>query len=611
MDAPAAQTSVGAGFRVTFVSGGARALVEGDGTILDLARRAGLTLPSLCGGRGKCVKCRCRPQGPCDDPSPLELELLDPGELARGIRLGCQARPRGDVTLEIEEEILDKADYIEVAITPDPSVRQVVLSLPRPTLHDDLADVERLRNALGHPVSIELDLLRRLPGLLRAGEFRVTATLCERGGADELLALEPGDRRDQAYGIAFDLGTTTVAGYLVDLLTGKEVARSARLNGQQPWGADVLSRASHAMEQPDGALALQAAAAGTLNQIIEDCCGSVDRSQIYAATVVGNAIMHHLALGVSPASIAVSPYVAAVRDGLSFRAAEVGLNLPNARVDFLPLIGAYVGSDMLGVLLATGLDESPDVQLAVDIGTNGEMALGSRERLLACSAPAGPAFEGGAIRGGMRATAGAIDRVRIADDVRIWTIGDAPPRGICGSGLIDALAQMVKRGIVDPGGRLLPRPRLEGRLPAQVLDRIVGQGPTWEFVLSRDPYVAVTQQDVRQLQLAKGTILCGIRILMEELGARPGEIRRVLLAGAFGNFIDKRSALGIAMFPPEIPAERIQSVGNAAGQGSRMSLLSRTVRARAEALARRVEYLELSKHPRFEEIFIESMRLAD
>ena len=597
--------------RTTFISGSTRASIEADATFLELAQRAGISLPSLCGGRGKCAKCRCHPQGPSSEPTPLERELLTDEELSRGIRLGCQARPRGDVTLEIEEEVLDKGDYVEVAVTPDPSIRKVYLTLPVPALHDDLADIERIRNALGRPVAVSLEVLRRLPGLLREGEFRITATLLDHAGSEELLAVEPGDQRDGAYGLAFDIGTTTVAGYLVDLQTGKEIARSARLNGQQPWGADVISRASHAMEQRDGLQALQAAVAGTLNQIIEDCCGGVDRGQIYAATVVGNAVMHHLALGISPASIAVSPYVAAIRDGLSLRAAEIGLCLPNARVDFLPLIGAYVGSDTLGVILATGLDESPEIQLAVDIGTNGEMALGSRERLLACSAPAGPAFEGGEIRYGMRATTGAIDRVRIGDDVDIWTIGEAAPRGICGSGLIDALAQMVQRGIVDPRGRLLPRPQLEGRLPAKVLDRITDRDRSWEFVLSWEPYIAVSQQDVRQLQLAKGTILCGIRVLMDELGIQADQIRRVLLAGAFGNFIDKRSALGIALLPSEIPAERIQGVGNAAGQGSRMSLLSGKIRARAEAVARRVEYFELSKHPRFEEIFVESLQLTD
>jgi uncharacterized 2Fe-2S/4Fe-4S cluster protein (DUF4445 family) len=246
----------------------------------------------------------------------------------------------------------------------------------------------------------------------------------------------------------------------------------------------------------------------------------------------------------------------------------------------------------------------------VDIGTNGEMALGSRDHILACSAPAGPAFEGAEIRQGMRASAGAIDRVRILEDVRVWTIGDIPPKGICGSGLIDALAQMVRRGIVDDGGRLLPQADLVGKLPPKVLERVVGQDYTWEFVLSWEPYVAITQDDVRQLQLAKGTILCGARILMDELGIDPSQIAQVFLAGAFGNFVDKRSALGIGMLPPAIAPNRILGVGNAAGQGSRMTLLSKSIRRRAETLARRVEYFELSKHPRFEEIFIDSMGFA-
>jgi len=596
--------------RTTFLTRGTQVPVEAEGTFLELARQAGLALPSLCGGRGKCGKCRCRPDGPVDDPTPLERELLTGEELAGGVRLGCQARPRGEVVLALEEEVLDKGDYGEVTVRPEPCVRAARLTLPVPALHDDLADIERLRGALGRPVRAELELLRRLPAALRAEEFRVTATLFDHGDHQELLAVEPGHRETAVYGLAFDLGTTTVAGYLLDLATGRELARSARQNGQQPWGADVLSRASHAMDGPDGLRALQVAALGTLNQLVDDCCDGVDRSRVAYVTLVGNPIMHHLALGISPGSIAVSPYVSATRDGLNLRASDLGLALPHALLYCPPLIGAYVGSDTLAVMLATGMDESPELTLAVDIGTNGEMALGTRDRLLACSAPAGPAFEGGEIRHGMRGARGAIDRVRIREEVQVWTIGDAPPRGICGSGLIDALAEMVRAGIVDPRGRLLPRPELEGRIPPAVLDRVAGKGHTWELVLSREPYVAVTQQDVRQLQLAKGTILCGVQILLDELGASPGDIRRVRLAGAFGNFIDRRSALGIGLLPAEIPPERIQGVGNAAGQGARMVLLSTAVRRRAEALARRVEYFELSKHPRFEEIFVDALRLT-
>jgi uncharacterized 2Fe-2S/4Fe-4S cluster protein (DUF4445 family) len=542
------------------------------------------------------------------EPTALELEMLTERELASGVRLGCQARPLGEVEIPIEEEVLDKGSYVEVSVEPEPPFRKVYLEVPPAALHDDLSDVERIQKSLGGTLRIGLEALRALPASLRQGEFRATLTLWDRGdGAEDLLAVEAGDTRERAYGIAFDVGTTSVVGYLIDLTSGKEIARSSRLNGQQPWGADVLSRASHALERAHGVADLQQAIVGTLNQIIADCCRSVEARHVYYLTVVGNPIMHHLALGLTPTTIALSPYVPVTRDGLTVRATDLGIDLANARAYFLPLIGAYVGSDTLAVIMATGLDESDEIRLAVDIGTNGEMALGSREQILACSAPAGPAFEGAEIRQGMRASAGAIDRVRILDDVRVWTIGDLPPKGICGSGLIDALAQMVRRGIVDEGGRLLPRTDLEGKLPPTVLERVAGQEYTWEFVLSWDPYVAVTQDDVRQLQLAKGTILCGIRILMEELGIDASRIARVFLAGAFGNFVDKRSALGIGMLPPAIAPDRILGVGNAAGQGSRMTLVSKSVRRRAETLARRVEYFELSKHPRFEEMFIDSM----
>ncbi len=596
----------------TFISRGGRYRTEADGTLLELAAAAGLYLPSLCGGRGKCAKCHCQPHGSVTEPTALEQELLTEEELREGVRLACQARPQGEVEVAVEEEILEKGGYVEVVVPPEPPLRKVYLELPRPTPHDDLADLERIRAALKTPLWGGPAVLRTLPTVLRQADFRVTATAWDHGAAgEELLSLEGGDRRERAYGVAFDVGTTSVVGYLIDLFTGREVARSSRLNGQQPWGADVITRASHALESPTGLSDLQAAALGTLNQILDDCCAGLDPGEVYFVTVVGNSLMHHLALGITPATIVASPYVAVTRDPLQVRAADLGIGLPNAWVYFLPLIGAYVGADTLAVIMATGLDESDEIRLAVDIGTNGEMALGSRDRILATSAPAGPAFEGAEIRHGMRAAAGAIDRVRIQEDVRIWTVGDVPPRGICGSGLIDALDQMVRWGIVDPGGRLLPRPVLDGKVPAKILDRVVGRGHTWEFVLSGEPRIVITQDDVRQLQLAKGTILCGVRILMDELGISPGEISAVSLAGAFGNFVDKRSALGIGMLPSTIPMDRIQGVGNAAGQGSRMALLSRSIRRRAEALARRGDYFELSKHPRFEDIFVESLAFPD
>lgn len=594
----------------TFLSRGARQRVEGDATLLDLARQAGLFLPSLCGGRGKCAKCTCEPKGPMDPPTPLEEELLSAEDLARGVRLACQARPAGAVEVAIEEEILEKGGYTEITICPEPLLSKHALTLPPPAPHDDLADLERLRTLLG-PLWAGPAALRTLPGTLRDANFSATATVWEHAESRELLAVEAGDRSNQAYGVAFDIGTTSVVGYCIDLFSGREVARSARLNGQQPWGADVITRATHAIQSPSGLRDLQEAVRDTLNQILADCCAAVDPRQVYYVTIVGNSLMYHLALGIPPGPLVASPYVAVTRDAVQVRASELGLALPNAWVYFLPLIGAYVGADTLAVIMATGMDESPEIRLAVDIGTNGEMALGSHGRILACSAPAGPAFEGAEIRHGMRASAGAIDRVRIDGDVRFWTIGDGEPRGICGSGLIDAVHQLLRRGIVDPGGRLLPRPALDGKLPPRLLDRIQGEGHQWEFVLSASPRVTITQNDIRQLQLAKATICCGVRILMDELGIAPDAIASVALAGAFGNYIDKQSALGIELLPTAIPKERITGVGNAAGQGSRMTLLSRVMRRRAEELARHVDYFELSKHPRFEEIFVDSLAFPE
>lgn len=593
------------GPRVTFIFGGSRYTAPSEGSLLEVGRALGLPFTSLCGGRGKCGKCRVRATGLISEPDPLEQELLTPEELARGVRLACRARAMGNVEVELDEEVLQDIGYREVPIPLDPVIQKAFLEITPPSLEDQRPDLERLEGAIGSPLHVPFELLHSLPSILREGEFKVTATLYLESPIPELLSLESKNSPGDLYGLALDIGTTTVAGYLVDLLTGKEVSRSSRLNAQASWGADVLSRVSFA-GTPKGKRDLQSAIRKTILDIIIDCSEGIDPRYIYYVVVVGNSIMHHLFLGLDPVAIGRAPYTPVASRPFTIPAKELGLPLPYARVYSLPLIGGYVGADTVGVILATGLDQSQEIKLAVDIGTNGEIVLGSKGRLLACSAAAGPAFEGAHIKYGMRASPGAIDRVRLSSDVKVWTIGDIPPKGVCGSGLIDAVAEMLRTGIIDPTGRLRSREELHGRLPVSILDRIRDLDYEREFVLSKEPFISITQKDIRELQLAKGAILAGIRVLMAELGIEEGEISQVFLAGAFGNFIDKRSAETVGLIP-RVPLEKIQGIGNGAGQGAKMVLLSRSARLRAEEIARKVNYIELSLHPLFQEEFMKGM----
>src|SRR6266702_1633942 len=415
-------------------------------TVFSAAHWIGLPIDSTCGGRGTCGKCKVRILG-------------TPDEITGGWRLSCQAHIHEDLECEVPQLLrVPKAATMGLGrlVILDPNVRKVYVELEEPTLHDQRSDVARLRDALeaeGHDMTAEVPVLRTLPSVLRGAEFKVTAVLA----GERLVAVEPYDTTGECYGIAFDVGTTTLVGTLMNLRTGMAAAVSSTLNGQAPFGADVISRISHGMNGPDAVSELQAAVVKTMNEIIGRLYAEagVTADRTYEAVVVGNVTMLHLLFGVDPAPIAMMPFAPAFMEPLALPSAEVGLNIhPHGYVQSLPALGAYVGSDIVAGVLATGLAREDKLRIFVDVGTNGEIVIGSTQRSLATAAPAGPAFEGSQIKCGMRATDGAIEGVHLSDRVELQVIGgDVKPVGICGSGLVDAVAQLLLTGLLDHSGR--------------------------------------------------------------------------------------------------------------------------------------------------------------
>jgi len=602
--------------RVTFEPEGRTVHVLEGSTLLEAAARAGIVLDTPCGGQGTCGKCRVEVTRNAPPPTEAERRLLTDEALARGTRLACQTRVNREMTVHVpvtarlfEQKILTDGKGREVKLSP--SVTKIAVTLDPPSLADQRSDADRLLEVIGEPLEPTLAALAEMPRVIRENDFRVTAVAAE----GRLIAVEPGDTTGRNLGIAFDIGTTTVVGFLMDLCTARELAVAARTNPQVAYGDDVVSRITYAGAHETGLKELQSAIVGCLNDIVAECCrqAGVGREHLYEATIVGNTTMNHLFLGVNPRYLAQAPYVAALRQPLNVRASDLGLHIhPNGYVHALPNIAGFVGADTVGVILASGVHEVELPHLAIDIGTNGEIVLGCRERLLACSTAAGPAFEGARIRFGMRAADGAIDKIVIADDLHYNVIGDCPPRGLCGTALIDLVAELLRVGVIDSTGRLLGPLEFPERTPERIRRRITEGENGYEFVIvpadetRLDGPIVLTQRDVRELQLAKGAIAAGLRILLRETGLEVQDLHRVFLAGAFGNFIRRNMAQRIGLLP-DLPHERIVFIGNAAGAGARMALLSTKCKDEANAISDRAEYLELAGRPDFQMEFAEAM----
>ncbi|OLC25770.1 MAG: hypothetical protein AUH40_05740 [Chloroflexi bacterium 13_1_40CM_65_17] len=573
-------------------------------TLFSAAHWIGLPIDSTCGGRGTCGKCKVRVLQGATEVTTADHRQLRKDEVDSGWRLSCQARIYEDITCEVPQLLrVPKAATMGLSrlVIIDPNVRKVFLELAEPDLHDQRSDIARLRDALsaeGHEMSAGVAVLRTLPKVLRESSFKITAVLA----GDHLVAVEAGDTTEECFGVAFDVGTTTLVGTLMNLRTGMAAAVRSTLNGQAPYGADVISRISHAMNGQEAIDDLKTAVVSTMNGILTELYreAGITPERTYEAVVVGNVTMLHLLLGIDPTPISVMPFTPAFMDALSVPASEVGLRIhPAGYVQTLPALGAYVGADIVSGVLATGIAREDKVRVFVDVGTNGEIVIGSSQRTLATAAPAGPAFEGSQIKCGMRATDGAIEGVQLGDTVELQVIGgDVPPQGLCGSGLVDAVAQLLNVGLLNHSGRMLSAAEAPDHPLASRLMEVDG---VRAFLLAEGVYLS--QRDVRELQFAKGSIATGIKVLMDILGVDPSDLDEIFLGGSFGSYLNPESAKIIGLVPP-VDVDKIIAVGNSAGEGAKIALLSYRERQVAFELPARIEYIELSGRTDFNDAFV-------
>jgi uncharacterized 2Fe-2S/4Fe-4S cluster protein (DUF4445 family) len=578
-------------------------------TVHVAAKRADVPIVASCGGRGRCGTCIVELlRGPASPPSDRERELLGERDLAKGLRLACELAPQGDIEVRILPasqatftEILADGQSIDVPLDTEIELREVQLDAP--TLDDQLSDFARLERALaGGSLTAELSGLRSLPGALRAADFG--AQVLTRGR--RLLSVQAAGPKMRVYGAAFDIGTTTIAGSLLDLTSGEKLATSSRTNPQQALGDDVISRMDHAAKGAASLAELQARVAGALNEMLEEMARSAggSPSDIHDITVAGNTVMQHLFLGLPPQAMAVIPFAPVIQAASSVPARELGLCAAStATVWTMPVASAYVGGDIVAGILAVGISSFDDDVLFIDIGTNGEVVAGNRERAVCAATAAGPAFEGARISCGMRAVPGAVTGVRReGDSLALDVMGDAPPAGLCGTGLVDVVAALVDAGIVDETG--LYDPSAKGPLAGRLRSR----DSEMEFVVAEgDRDVVLTQRDIRELQLAKGAIAAGATVLLQSLGLATSSLSRVLLAGAFGSTIKPASAIGVGLLPSGIDPGQVFAVGNTAASGARAALASRKARREAERIAGWMRPVELSTRAEFQMLFAEAM----
>jgi uncharacterized 2Fe-2S/4Fe-4S cluster protein (DUF4445 family) len=609
--------------RVDLQPVGRRTEIRPGQTLLDAARQAGVEMNALCGGEGWCHGCVVRVMdGVALSPVTLaERGALTPEQLAAGFRLACQARPRADVKVEIPPESLAAQQRLQVegqetGVAPDPVVAQLDVTVSPATLHDLRADTVRIREALSHPaLRFRLPVLRELSDRLREQDWSVR--LGVRG--DEVVAVVPPGM--PLLGLAVDVGTTKLAAYLVDLASGRTLAAAGAMNPQIAYGEDVISRIAYTLEQEDGGTVLRRRLVESLNTLVSQLCeqAGCSGSQIVEAVIVGNTAMHHLLAGLPVKQLGLAPYVPAVSEVLEFPAREIGLELaPGATVHLPPCIAGYVGSDHVAMALGTGVWESGgnglqpdragavaahrDTWVALDIGTNTEVTVVRGGRIWCCSCASGPAFEGAHIRDGMRAAPGAIERVGITDGrVHLKTIENQPPVGICGSGILDAVGEMVRTGLIDRKGAFRPGSEgitLEDGMPQFTLAPASASG--------HGRPVVITRKDVNEIQLAKAAIRTGVEVLLSEAGAGTDDIEAFIVAGAFGTYLDIESSIRVGMFPP-LPLDRFRQVGNAAGTGARQLLVSAARRRTAVEIAPRVQYVELTVHPGFSARYLRAL----
>jgi uncharacterized 2Fe-2S/4Fe-4S cluster protein (DUF4445 family) len=615
--------------------------------LLDAARSLGVYVESVCGGRATCGRCQVEVQegsfakhkivSSNDHVSPKgakEERYERVRGLPEGRRLSCSATIMGDLVIDVPQDTVINAQVVRKdadtrIIARDPAVRMCYVEVDEPDMHKPLGDVDRLKAVLmkdwGYQaLEVDFDLLPRVQSILREGEWAVTAAIHkdQTGETPRMIGLWPG-LKNECYGLACDIGSTTIAMHLVSLLSGRVAASSGASNPQIRFGEDLMSRVSYVMMNPDGREAMTQAVREAVSGLVDGVCsaGGVKRSDILDAVFVANPIMHHLFLGIDPTELGGAPFALAVSGAVRARASDVGLKLnAGATLYLLPCIAGHVGADSAAATLAEGPHRQDEMMLLVDVGTNAEIVLGNRRRIVAASSPTGPAFEGAEISGGQRAAPGAIERVRIDPETlepRYRVIGsdkwsDEPGfpesvsatgvTGICGSGNIEVVAEMYLSGIISEDGVI--DGSLAGRSP-----RVVARGRTFSYVLKEgEPAITITQNDVRAIQLAKAALYAGIKLLMEKQDT--DHVDTIRFAGAFGSYIDPKFAMVLGLIP-DCDLGKVSAVGNAAGTGARMALLNRGYRREIEATVARIEKIETALEPRFQEHFVHAMALPN
>jgi len=599
--------------KIDFEPVGRRGECQSQDSLLECARKLGVGISSICGGQSTCHSCKIQVlSGSVSKPTPSEMEAFSTKELKAGWRLACQTYPRTDVRLHLPAESMTTPQRLqvegqEVTVSPQASVRAYPVKLAIPSLKAPQADAENLLQRLNQRYKlncnkVDIGALRLISEQLRSWKWRCQAAVRN----DEVIALLPPTSRP--LGLAIDLGTTKIAGYLVNLSDGQTLAARGVMNPQIIHGEDIISRINGAVHSEEERDEIQKLAAEAIGQLGADLCAEVKArpEEIVEVVVVGNTAMHHLFLGLPVRQLALAPFVPAVSRALDIKARSLSLNFaPGAYVHLLPNLAGFVGADHVAMLLATGVASKKGPIVALDIGTNTEVSLIHQGNIVTTSCASGPAFEGGHIKYGMRAANGAIERLQIsAGKVSYQTIGEAPPVGICGSGILDTLAQLYLAKAVDEGGRFnADHPRVRknrGQRQFILVSQEERQG---------QPAITITQHDIRELQLAKAAIRSGIQVLLETSGVSEEKIKQVIIAGAFGSYINVASAVESGMLP-SLPLGRFIQAGNAAGMGAKLALISVKSRAKAQALTSKVHYIELASAPGFERTFMQASYLG-
>ncbi|WP_292389057.1 ASKHA domain-containing protein, partial [Mesorhizobium sp.] len=632
---------------VLFMPSGKRGRFPVGTPVLDAARQLGVYVESVCGGRATCGRCQIEVQegnfakhkivSANDHISPKGAKE-ERYERVRGLperrRLSCSAQILGDLVIDVPQDTVINAQTIRKAadtrvIARDTAIRMCYVEIEEPDMHKPLGDLDRLKIALMKDwgfknVEFDFYLMPQVQGILRKGNWTATAAIHKDADSDiaRVIALWPG-LKNEAYGLACDIGSTTIAMHLVSLLSGRVAASSGTSNPQIRFGEDLMSRVSYVMMNPDGREGMTVAVREAVSGLVDKVCaeGNVQRNDILDAVFVGNPIMHHLFLGIDPTELGGAPFALAISGAVRIKASDLGLKLnQGARLYMLPCIAGHVGADAAAVTLSEGPHRQDEMMLIVDVGTNAEIVLGNSTRVVAASSPTGPAFEGAEISGGQRAAPGAIERVRIDPDTlepRYRVIGselwsDQPGfaesvqatgvTGICGSGIIEVVAEMYLAGIISEDGVV------DGSLGARS-PRIVANGRTFSYVLKDgEPKITITQNDVRAIQLAKAALYAGTKLLMEK--QHTDHVDRIHFAGAFGSFIDPKYAMVLGLIP-DCDLDKVSAVGNAAGAGARMALLNRGYRREIEETVSRIEKIETALEPKFQEHFVYAMALPN